>query len=76
MACRTRQTTAATGLPEAAINVAGIYAALRDDIAQGTHKPSSALRHAVRLARLIDAAMTSSQEGQAPARHRLAEGVI
>ena len=51
------------GLPEAAINVAGIYSILRDDIAQGTQTVIG-FPHAVRLARLIDAALTSSGEGR------------
>ena len=49
-------------LPDAAANVAGIYAALRDDILQGT-STAPGFQHAVRLSRLIDAVMRSSQTG-------------
>ena len=50
-------------LAEGATNVAAIYAGLRDDIAQGT-RTVTGFPHAVRLARLMDAAMTSSREGR------------
>lgn len=52
-----------SGLAEGAVNVAAMYASLRDDIAQGTRNVTG-FSHAVRLARLIDAALTSSQEGR------------
>lgn len=50
-------------LAEGATNVAAIYASLRDDIAQGT-RTVTGFPHAVRLARLIDAVMTSSESGR------------
>ena len=49
-------------MPDTAVNVAGIYAALRDDISQGTSTAPD-FHHAVRLARLIDDVMVSSQTG-------------
>ena len=49
-------------MPDTATNVAGIYAALRDDIAQGTSTVPD-FDHAVRLARLIDDVMASAQTG-------------
>ncbi len=51
------------GLPDGAVSVAGMYAALRDDIAQGTHTVTD-FHHAVRMARLIEDAAASSQSGQ------------
>ena len=49
-------------LPDAAVNVAGVYAALRDDIAQGRrHAPGFA--HAVRLARLVECVLASGAQG-------------
>lgn len=51
------------GLAEGAANVAAIYARLRDDIAGGT-RTVTGFRHAVRLARLIDAVFTSSEQGR------------
>lgn len=56
------QTTGAT-LAEGAANVAAIYAALRDDIVHGT-RTVTGFTHAFRLARLVDAAMTSSRDGR------------
>ncbi len=55
----------ATGsdMAEGAVNVAAVYASLRDDIAQGT-RTVTGFPHAVRLARLIDAAMNSSRDGK------------
>jgi predicted dehydrogenase len=55
--------TTGSGLAEGAANVAAIYANLRDDIAQGT-RTVIGFPHAVRLARLVDAALISSQEGR------------
>ena len=49
-------------LPDAAANVAGVYAALRDDICQGT-STLPGFEHAVRLTRLIDAVCTSGETG-------------
>ncbi len=51
------------GLPENAFNVAGVYATLRDDINSGTHTVAD-FDHAVQLTRLIDAALSSSEEGR------------
>ncbi|GJD50876.1 D-apiose dehydrogenase [Methylobacterium crusticola] len=50
------------GLPEAAINVAGIYAALRDDIAGGTSE-TAGFEHAARLTRLVEDLLASSRDG-------------
>jgi predicted dehydrogenase len=49
-------------MPDTAANVAGMYAALRDDIAQGTSTVPD-FNHAARLARLIDDVMASAQTG-------------
>lgn len=49
-------------LPDAALNVAATYAALRDDIALGT-SVSTGFPHAVRLAQLIDDAVLSAETG-------------
>lgn len=51
------------GLADGAANVATIYSNLRDDIARGT-RTIAGFPHAVRLARLIDAAMISSEDGR------------
>lgn len=50
-------------LPEAAINVAAIYAMLRDDILNGT-STAPGFAHAVRLAQWIEALQRSSDEGR------------
>lgn len=52
----------APDLPEGAVNVAAIYATLRDDIAQGT-RTVTGFQHAVKLARLIEAVVASAQQG-------------
>ncbi len=52
-----------SGLAEGAANVAAIYASLRDDIARGT-RTAPGFPHAVRLARLVDAALASSRDGR------------
>lgn len=49
-------------LPDAAANVAGVYAALRDDIADGTTL-TAGFDHAVKLTRLIGDALESSRTG-------------
>ena len=49
-------------IPDAAANVAGIYATLRDDIANGTSNAPD-FNHAVSLTRLVDAVFTSSRSG-------------
>lgn len=48
---------------DTAANVAGVYAALRDDILQGT-RTAPDFDHAVRTARLVDAALSSSDIGE------------
>jgi len=50
------------GLTDTAASVAGLYAALRDDIADGTSTAPD-LDHAVRLTRLVDDLMASSRTG-------------
>lgn len=50
-------------MPDAAANVAGVYAALRDDISGGTARVSG-FDHAVRLSRLVEDAFLSSAEGR------------
>ena len=52
-----------TGLPSAAVNVAGVYAALRDDIVNGSAVAPD-FKHAVRLTRLVDDLLESSSEGR------------
>ena len=56
-------TDAGSDLADGAANVAAIYADLRDDIARGTGTVAG-FPHAVQLARLIEAAMISSQDGR------------
>ena len=51
------------GLADAAVNVGGIYAALRDDIVNDT-AISPDFTHAVRLTRLVDDLLASSAEGR------------
>lgn len=51
-----------TDMPDEAANVAGVYAELRDDIAHGT-ATAPGFDHAVRLTRLIDDLLASSQTG-------------
>ena len=51
------------GLPEAAVNVAGVYAALRVDITNGSSIAPD-FEHAVRLTRLVDDLLASSAEGR------------
>lgn len=50
-------------LSDGATNVAGIYAALRDDIKAGTRHVTS-FAHAARLTRVIEAALASSRDGR------------
>ena len=50
-------------LTDAAVNVGGVYAALRDDIRQGP-KRVAGFDHAVQLSRLIEAVFLSSEEGR------------
>ena len=47
-------------LPDAAVNVGGVYAALRDDIRQGANRVAG-FDHAVQLSRLIEAVFRSSE---------------
>ena len=49
-------------MPNAAANVAGVYAALRDDVLHGTTTVPG-FEHALRLARLIEDVCTSAQTG-------------
>ena len=49
-------------MPDAAANVAGVYAALRDDIAQGTFTVTG-FDHAVKLTRLVTDLLESSRTG-------------
>lgn len=51
-----------TGLPDAAVNVGGVYATLRDDIQQGSHRTAS-FADAVTLTRMVEALFTSQEEG-------------
>ncbi len=51
------------GMPDAAVNVAGIYAALRDDI-RSSAGAATGFGHAVRLSRLIEDVFASSEEGR------------
>jgi predicted dehydrogenase len=57
------------GVPDEAANVAGVYAALRDDIFNGNFTVPD-FDHAVRLTRLVDDMLTSSATGtRKPARN-------
>ena len=49
-------------MPDAAANVAGVYAALRDDILNATQTAPD-LEHAVRLTRLVDDTLAASGSG-------------
>ena len=49
-------------MPEAAANVAGMYAALRDDILSG-NSTAPDFHHSVRLSRLVDDVVASAQKG-------------
>ena len=49
-------------IPDAAANVAGVYAALRDDIAQDTFTVAG-FEHAVKLTRLVSDLLSSSRTG-------------
>ena len=49
-------------MPDSAINVAGLYAGLRDDILKGTRSAAD-FDHAVRLTHLIEDMFVSSSEG-------------
>ena len=50
-------------LPDAAVNVAGLYAALRDDIARGSNTVVG-FDHAVGLTRLVEDLLLSSRDGR------------
>ncbi len=50
-------------LPDAAVNVGGVYAALRDDVRQGA-KRATGFDHAVQLSRWIEAVFLSSEQGR------------
>lgn len=49
-------------MPDAAVNVAGVYAALRDDLLLGT-RDVKGFGHAARLTRMMEAVLRSSGEG-------------
>ncbi len=49
-------------MPDAAANVAGVYAALRDDIAEG-RAAVTGFDHAMQMTRLVNDALTSSNSG-------------
>ena len=51
------------GLPDAALNVAGVYARLRDDII-GDTRTSPDFDHAVRLTRLVEDLLAASEDGR------------
>lgn len=51
------------GLPDPAVNVAGVYAALRDDIRGGVIRVAG-FSHAVKLSQLIENVFLSSDEGR------------
>lgn len=50
-------------MPDAAVNVAGIYSVLRDDIIAGT-RTAPGFDHAARLTRMIDAVFRPSSDEQ------------
>ncbi len=50
-------------LPDAAVNVAGVYARLRDDVRQGVHEVTG-FEHAVQLTRLFENLFASAREGR------------
>jgi predicted dehydrogenase len=50
------------GLPDAAVNVAGVYQALRDDIRHGTSTVTD-FAHAAHLTRLIEDVLTAAETG-------------
>ncbi len=52
-----------SSLPAPAVNVGGVYAALRDDICNST-RVAPDFEHAVRLTRLVDDVLASSAEGR------------
>jgi hypothetical protein len=56
-------------MPDAAANVAGIYALLLDDILNGT-QTAPGYDHAVKLARFVDAVLASSNKGVRQANSR------
>ena len=61
-------------LPDAAVNVGGLYAMLRDDVRAGTrHAPG--FDHAERLSRLVEDVLTASQQGRRVEAHGWPEGV-
>lgn len=51
-----------SSMPESAMNVAGMYAALRNDINSGTHTVPD-FEHATRLTKLIDDLLASAKDG-------------
>ena len=63
-----------TSMPDAAANVAGIYAMLRKDILNDT-RTAPDFDHAVRLNRFVDAVLSSSPRGAREAESGLADGL-
>ena len=59
------------GLPDEAVNVGGVYAALRDDIDHGTFRVPG-FDHAVRLTRMVEDLLASAADG----RRRAARGWV
>lgn len=55
--------TETAGLPDSVVNVAGVYAALRDDIINGT-STAPTFQHAVRLSHLVDDILDSAASGR------------
>src|ERR1700685_76254 len=51
-----------SSMPESAMNVAGVYAALRNDINSGTHTIPD-FEHATRLTKLMDDLLVSAKDG-------------
>jgi len=51
------------GLPEPVVNVAGVYAAARDDILAGTSTAPS-FEHALHLSRIVDSVFESARDGR------------
>ena len=50
-----------TGLPDAAVNVGGVYATLRDDIRRGSRR-TAGFADAVALTKMVEALFTSQEE--------------
>lgn len=61
---------ALAAMPDAALNLAGVYAKLRDDIAHGT-AAAPGFGHAAQLTRVMEGALRSSVEGAVYQRRRV-----